>query len=161
MLKKIKLDKKAQLGETIQDVLAFVMLIILFVAMIVISLLLKQPAKVLADESVITNAKDRMHFFVLSLLQEKRDDVTFSDLLRSKDADAFKELEAGIKDICSQASQELPHATLASWRPLTCYASLETSCPSETLLDSNKFCYSIPSKNPIIVYVTVTRGVMI
>ncbi|MCX6742400.1 MAG: hypothetical protein NTX24_04505 [Candidatus Pacearchaeota archaeon] len=104
-------NKKAQ-TEVISDVAAFILILILSIALIaitqlsVISKLIQGPTDLVSEKGTFSIMNDRLTFYLNSKLQEKRGVNSFSDLIRANDETAKKELTEGVQKICKEHNED-------------------------------------------------------
>lgn len=101
-------NKKAQ-SEVISDVVAFIFILILSIAVIQLSIasrLLNNPNTTGEVKGNLKILSDRTTSYINAKLQEKHGSVLFSDFIRADNATAKQEITDNIKKICKEHNQE-------------------------------------------------------
>lgn len=140
--RRYKLNKKAQIGEIIQDTAAFLLVIFILLLTIVVSFVLKKQG----DDILVTkfNEKalhDKINAYVLAALSEKKGDKSLSDLIRENNEEAKNTLTQEIRKICLEKNQECDVEIIN-----------KIECKGSSAF-GEYFCYFIPGKDGITIKV--------
>jgi hypothetical protein len=151
---KIKcLNKKASIGEAIQDLSAFLLVFFILILLIIFSAVFhKELGKSIEskiDEKIL---HDQINSYVLTALMEKQDDLSLSELIRNKDSTAKEKLEKGVQEICDEEARSYGcHVSII-------YKDAIMECQKKPEKATQYFCFFIPAQEPIAIKIITVWG---
>lgn len=133
-------NKKAQIGEIIEDFPSFIVIIfILFVLVLFSFVLYKAVDRVSTEKIDALVVQDRMNFMLSSLMQEKEGGISISDRLRANEESAKERITKEINDLCTEENKKCSPEILFEDSTQNCKAL------------KNGFCFYVPGDKLITI----------
>ncbi len=157
-MKKILRNKKAQVGEVIEDFPAFVVIALMLIILVVFTVLMykgetkAQQQKI--DEKII---QDQMEIMLNSLMQERVNGITFADLVRKRDPSVTSRLNQEIWKIYEVYNQRGGIRVNVGGDAKVYYTDAVNECKKIDKFGKN-VCFYIPGEELILIKVITFYG---
>ena len=157
-LKKIIKDKRAQVGEVIEDFPAFVVIALMLLILVIFTVLIykgeTKAAQIKIDKKII---QDKMQIMLNSLMQEKVNELTFADLIRNKNASVTERLNKEIWRIYEVHNQRGGIRVTVGGNVKVYYTNALNECKKIDSFGKN-VCFFIPGDELILIKVITFYG---